>query len=248
MTDWTQIRPIPRGRYDDRPARRWDVRRDHYAALPKRPLIIVAEMATPIIHAEPHCTHLDSILAFGALTTFPVESIHGAGGVSAVPLPLDLVWVSPDGLPLWACTPLRPVARHLDGKEYWHKRYPVDRAAFGQRLNAVTTAGRWKEYRTPVSTAQADRLDAMCIGHADEIRALLDVVTHIGKKGSMGYGRVARWSVIDSTHTTETILARRAVPLDYYAGRAPLGGISPSRAWTPPYWYAPWWRPCAIPE
>ena len=246
MTDWTKIHPLPRGRYDDRPARRWDVRRDNYAALPKQPLVIGAELVTPIIHAERDRTHLDSILSFAALTNHPVESMHGPSGVSAVPLPLELAWVSQDGLPLWACTPLLPVGATLAAKEYWHKRYPTHRAEFGQKLNAVTTAGRWKEYRTPVATQHVSSLHAMCIGNREEIERLLSVVTHIGKKGSMGYGRVARWSVIPAEHTLDDVLSLRPVPVSYYEGRQTVGALALNRGWTPPYWYAPWWADCMV--
>lgn len=249
MNDWTRLAPLPTGRWDaGKKKRQWPVRRDAYAALPKQPLIITAELVTPIIHAERDATHLDSVLSFAALTDHPCESLHGPGGVSVVPLPLDLAWISPQGLPLWACTPLMPAGETHATREYWHKRYPAHRAEFGDRLNAVTSAGRWKEYRTPVQAQQVHRLHALAIGHGAEIERLLAIVTHIGKKGSMGYGRVARWTVTPSEHDLSAVLHRRAVPVAYYAGQQAPGSISPHRAWTTPYWYSPWWADCVVPE
>lgn len=247
--DWTQISPLPKGRFDvGMRKRQWPVRRDAYAALPKEPLIITAEMATPIIHAERDATHLDSILAFAALTDHPCESLHGPGGVSAVPVPLDLAWVSPQGLPLWSCTPLMPSGETLATREYWHKRYPSHRADFGGKINAVTTAGRWREYRTPVNAQHVDRLHALAIGNREEVERLLRIVSHIGKKGSMGYGRVARWTLTPGGHTLDDVMALRSVPVAYYAGTRPPGALALNRAWTPPYWYSPWWGDCCVPE
>lgn len=246
--DWTGIRKMPRVAMwnKGKRAKTWEQVRDEYAALPKIPLLISAELATPVIHAETGRTHIDSILAFAALTAHPVASDYDT--VAIIPLPLDLAWLSGEGQPLWTSSPLMPTGETHDIREYWHKRYPSHRADFGHKLNAVTSAGRWKEYRTPVHVQQAKTLHALCIGNADEVRRLLEVVMHVGKKGSMGYGRVARWHVTEVGHTRDEVLEMRAVPVEYYAGETPKGILSPLRAWTPPYWYAPWWRPCMVPH
>lgn len=245
--DWTQLRPLPRVApwNRQRAARNWLGRRDAYRDLPKMPLVIQAELVTPVLHAEGDRTHMDSILSWAVLTEHPVESDCTGGAV--IPLPVELAWISPDGRPLWLCTSLIPASHGLHAHEYWHKRYPAHRAEFGDRLNAVTTAGRWKEYRTPVHTHHVERLYALTIGHAETIEALLSIVTHIGKKSSMGYGRVGRWTVTAGTHTPEDVLALRPVPVAYYEGRQPVGRLSLNRAWTPPYWYAPWWDDCMVP-
>jgi hypothetical protein len=245
--NWSALAPLPRVApwNKGRKSRTWEQRRDDYAALDKSSVVITAELVTPILHAERERTHLDSILAFAALTNHPVASDYDQAAV--IPLPLDLAWVSPQGLPLWTCTPLMPASEGLATREYWHKRYPGHRAEFGAKLNAVTTAGRWKEYRTPVHAQLIARLYALAIGNAAEIEALLAVVTHIGKKGSMGYGRVARWTVARCTHDAQDVLALRPVPVAYYAGRQPVGALQLNRPWTAPYWYAPWWADCVVP-
>ena len=246
--NWTALGPLPRvaAWNQRRRSRNWEKRRDDYADLPKAPLVITAEIVTPLLPAERDCTHLDSVLSFAALTTHPVASDYER--VAVVPLPLYLAWVSPEGRPLWACTPLMPVGAGLATREYWHKRYPSHRADFGDRLNAVTSAGRWKEYRVPVHAQHVDRLHALAIGHAGETEKLLRVVTHIGKKGSMGYGRVARWTVTSGAHSLADVLALRAVPVAYYEGRQPIGALALNRGWTAPYWYSPWWADCMVPE
>lgn len=244
---WAALHPLPRVAPWNKGKRSytWEQRRDDYAALPKGPIIITAQLVTPILHAERERTHLDGILSAAALTDHPQASNYDHAAV--IPLPLDLIWVSPQGLPLWACTPLMPVGEGLATREYWHKRYPSHRADFGDKLNAVTSAGRWKEYRVPVHAQQIDRLHALAIGNAEAVEALLAVVTHIGKKGSMGYGRVARWSITPGAHNLDDVLALRPVPVCYYKDRQPVGALALNRGWTAPYWYSPWWADCRVP-
>jgi len=240
--DWTRIGPLPQvspWRHGQRTLT-WEQRRDQYASLPKTGLTIIAELATPLIHAERNMTHLDGILSSAAITDHPAPSKWDK--VAIVPLPIDLLWVSPRGLPLWACTPLMVSDDAVTSHEYWHKRYPTDRADFGAKLSANTSSGRWREYRMPVAAQSASRLVALAIGHAAEVQRLLDGITHIGKKGSMGYGRVLRWSVVETAGVTpDDILSRRPVPV---ASRLRQGDPVPARGWTPPYWYAPHWEDC----
>lgn len=241
LTPLARVNPWNKGRR----SRTWEDRRDEYARLTTEPIIVTAQLATPVLHAERERTHLDSILAFAALTDHPVRSAFGAAAV--FPLPLDLVWVSPTGQPLWACTPLMPAGDGVATREYWHKRYPSHRAELGRKLNANTTAGRWKEYRTPVHAQSVDRLHALAIGNGEEVSRLLATVTHIGKKTSIGYGRVAHWHVTRASHTLADVLAMRSVPIAYCQDSHLVGQIAPNCGWTPPYWYAPWWTDCVVP-
>lgn len=243
--DWSSIGPLPIVSPYNRGKRSltWAERVEAYAALPKRGLIVSAELVTPVVHAEEGLTHLDSILSAGTLTTHPVAS-HFPGPACCLPLPLGLAWVSPEGRPLWACSPLVATTEAVTSREYWHKRYPSHRAEFGDKQSALTSAGRYREYRTPIHAESVSSLHAVCIGNHEEIERLLATVSHIGKKGSMGYGRVARWTVVESDHTLEDVLAFRVVPL---AALVDHDSTSPPRGWTPPYWFAPWWLPCRVP-
>lgn len=247
MSDWHRLSPLPRVAAWNKGKRAptWQERAEACSALDKRPLIVTAEMASPIIHAENDRTHLDGLLSFAALTAHPVASQYD--GAAVLPLPLELLWVSPEGLPLWAATPLMAATPAQSSKEYWHKRYPSHRADMSKKQSADTKTGRWKEYRVPLHAQSTERLHALCIGHAGEIEALLSLVTHIGKKGGMGYGRVARWHVTPGEHGAADILARRLVPVAYDPEGASGGIVSPLRGWTPPYWYMPWWAPCVSP-
>ena len=244
---WAQLKPLPVVAPWNKGQRTytWRQRAADYAALEKRPLLITAELVTPIIHAEQSLTHLDSVLSSAAITDHPHPSSYDK--VAVVPLPLDLLWVSPGGQPLWACTPLRPADAVLDAREYWHKCYPSQRAELGNKLSANTSAGRWREYRVPVFSQHTHRLHALAIGHADEIERLLGYITHLGKKGAMGYGRVGRWQVTPVDNTLDDILAQRPVPTACPLSAALSGPVASQRGWSPPYWYAPYWADCRVP-
>lgn len=244
--DWRAIGPLPHVSPWSKGKRSytWQDRCADYAALDKAPVIITAELVTPVLHAERERTHLDGILSAAAITDHPHPSAWDA--VAIVPLPLELLWVSPQGLPLWATTPLMPASTGIESREYWHKRYPSHRAELGDKLSANTSAGRWREYRMPVQAQAVDRLHALAIGNQAELQRLLDGVSHIGKKGSMGYGRVARWTVTPAGHSLNDVLSMRPVPVA--AGLQCGGQIEVSRGWTPPYWYAPHWADCVVPK
>lgn len=215
-----------------------------YETLSKTPLMVRGELLTGCIPAESGgALHLDGILSQAVLTAHPCPAQYPKGA-AIIPLPLDLLWVNGKGWPLWASGDLKPIENH-EGREYWHKRYPAHRAPLGSKLNANTSAGRWREYRMPVKTVHSTLLTAVCIGNQSEIERLLAYVTHVGKKGSIGYGRI-KWTVekLDGVNALDLIHQSKALPLDY-AKQASITGIyKPTKAWTPPYWYAPNWSDC----
>jgi CRISPR type IV-associated protein Csf3 len=58
-------------------------------------------------------------------------------------------------------------------------------------------AGPCKSYRIPLETRhlEEDRLTWWCVGDASAIRDLLGWITYLGKKRSVGLGKVRRWTV-----------------------------------------------------
>ena len=224
----------------------FDVLAERYAAIDKRPLIIDAVLATPYVPAgSDQSVHLDGILSQAVLTAHPCAPQFN-GQACIVPLPIEILWLSAQGLPLWAASDMLPDGDTNQAREYWHKRYPSHRADFGTKLSATTTAGRWKEYRVPLNAVRTDKLRAVAVGNKAEIERLLSFVSHLGKKGSAGYGRVAQWGVSDLPveNALDLILSAKAVPVDYAVESEISGIYNPLKGWTPPYWYAPNWSPC----
>lgn len=85
-------------------------------------------------------------------------------------------------------------------RRYTNRRFPVEEAqAMGapsiRRIDV--SAGPSKSYRIPreAGHVEDDVLRWFCIGDAAEIRALLDLISYLGKKRAVGLGRVLSWSV-----------------------------------------------------
>lgn len=64
------------------------------------------------------------------------------------------------------------------------------------KIKSVNTGtGRNKAFRIPQPKALTKLMRWWCVGEADPVRELLGLVTHLGKKRSVGHGKVAAWTV-----------------------------------------------------
>lgn len=152
-----------------------------------------------------------------------VAEIPGAIALLGGPVALDalLAWAvaARDGLPNLedAYEPIEiPVAREPQGRfhlascsehqieeydRHWvNRRFPVAEAIVlgGPRLRRVDqSAGPQRSYRIPMEVGYLTqgRMTWWCVGGAPEVRALLALVSHVGKKRATGHGRVVRWLV-----------------------------------------------------
>lgn len=228
-----------------------------YLALPKEPLIVIVDTLTGVNTGVRGELHFDSMLGAAVVQSFPCP-VDFSGGTKVVPLPLDTLWISEDGLPLFAASLFRQEGPWITDRQYWHKRYPLGHVEWSTRKNANTSAGRWKEYRVPLAPQVPDserraRLETRCIGNKEEIERLVQYLTHIGKKASQGFGRVLKFEVtpwdVHPDVAKLIILNNRPVPAAYYYEQhgpdVPMDWII--QGWTPPYWYAPWHRACYRP-
>lgn len=139
---------------------------------------------------------------------------------------------------------------------YLNKRSPVEQF---QTIGSHTikrvdiTSGVNKSYRIPLETTYLanDLVTWWCIGDRAAIEALLPLITHLGKKRSVGLGKVASWAVepTDSWPGFPVLRAGqplRNLPID-------LDGVSDDadRAYavmTPPYWLHEKEELCAVPR
>jgi len=87
---------------------------------------------------------------------------------------------------------------HIDGRDYWNKRYDnglSDFVTFGGRGTVNNFAGQFKAYHQPVFYRSALWVRWYCVGDSAELIRLLSTCTNIGKKPAQGWGRVMRWEV-----------------------------------------------------
>lgn len=240
-----RIPPVTRRNFDRGASymHRWH----QYRKLAFEPLKIVGQMLSPMI-VQSDAIHLDAVLSYAVSQDIDARSITCEG--TSIPLPVAQLWVSPDGWPVWATTTLKPsIEGQSVAPEYIHKRYPDDRIGFAAKPNADPKSGRWKEYRIPLATMAVDKVEGHCLGNADAVRHLLTQITHVGKKASMGFGRVV-WKVeawdIGRAEAESSIIKNRPVPAAMFAALPLPSGVRyrPLAGWHAPYWDASCWGPC----
>jgi len=145
---------------------------------------------------------LDGILLYQACRDkFGPQIVTTPGGIAPPEVELPLKVIHPSE-PYWyyACSWAQPQPWWVaEGQDHWNKRFDSGLANlvdFGKRRGKVLIEqGQYKAYHMPVFYYAADRIEWHCVGDGSRIEELLSTMTHIGKKGSQGWGRVSKWSV-----------------------------------------------------
>lgn len=88
---------------------------------------------------------------------------------------------------------------HVDGQDFWSKRFDMTRADLvyfaGKRGKVDTSAATYKAYRMPIYYRSALWVEWYMVGQVEALSPLINIVTHLGKKTSQGWGRVAYWDI-----------------------------------------------------
>jgi len=137
---------------------------------------------------------LDALLAAAVAMRdgLPPPSV---GGVTPIEVPIQR---SPCGrFHLATVAHYRVEAREL---RHTNRRFPIAEAqALGNRkLRRISlSGGPTRSYRIPydVKYLSGDTMTWWCIGNGEEVSKLLEYIQYIGKKRSVGCGRVRAWSV-----------------------------------------------------
>lgn len=216
-----------------------------------RPLKVTAVMADGRVASIDGRLYLDSILAFswmlehhGDRVLFDFAATNGiidpdlSGALEKRGEGDDWYWACSQGV-------FDQRSEHI---EFKHKRIHVMAAERyvdfqGQRGKIVTAGGPYKNWRVPIVVRLVPEVVWYCVGDPDEIRRLLDYITHIGAQRRSGYGLVKEWRVEPWEHDwseygPEGELMR---PLPDPEGTEETGI-------RPPYWSATNWRVCRVPE
>lgn len=215
------------------------------------PIVVRASLAAAAMLPE-HPIALDALLmaAYAARENLPPLSVRDGEEISipkqAVPLQRSAC-----GRIYLASTCLYDAEEHE--RRFLNKRFPVGEAqSMGdpklKRINL--SAGLTKGYRIPMSMTHV-KDDAMiwyALGDADAVRDLVSTVGYLGKKRSVGLGRVREWRVepCEPWEGFPVLLEGRplrSLPLDWPG----LGEHRiERRVLAPPYWER--WRAeeCAV--
>lgn len=206
------------------------------------PLAITAEIPQEI-QSPSRRVNLDGLL--GAAVARRDNRQRGDG-------PLEIPMEVERGIRLWGGGEVRMVEHD---KTWLNQRFPVEEALRfgGEKLRRVNlSAGPTKSYHIPQEVGFLDggQIQWWCMGAAEEIRALLCLVSYVGKKTALGRGRVERWTVEECEPwpgfpCVRDGLPLRPLPLDW------PGLVSPSigrAVLTMPYDEAVRTVECAMPE
>lgn len=157
-------------------------------------LEIVAHVPGPI--ALPHGPiALDSLLA----SQVAIRSGLPPASSSAECVPIEIPVEREPGGSFHLCSFSVGELREFELRHV-NRRAPVEQyTEFGVRGRVALTTGADKSYRVPLEVGHLrdSRLTWWAIGDADEIRDLLSSVLYLGKKRSVGLGRVTRWGVTE---------------------------------------------------
>lgn len=133
-----------------------------------------------------------------------------------------------------------------EGTDYWNKRMDLSLIDLvdwrGRKPRLEVSAGRYKAYHMPVYYRHALSVTWYVVGDKAELERLLRFVTHLGKKGTQGWGSILRWAVesvpYDWSVRSTTGKLMRAVP----DPESPtVYGLRPS------YWLPKHQFPCQLP-
>lgn len=196
------------------------------------PIRITARLLTGQIATSDRYLPLDSILAWAWMSENRPELMEvSTSGIRpeeiVVPdLPLQRRGEGDDWY--WACSFACGEVKREEVL-YWHKRLDQADAEeyvdFGKRRGSIDVkSGHYKAYRMPLIAILVPTLTWYAVGDPGEVTGLLSRVTHIGKKRSQGYGRLAGWKV---ERWSEDLSHLRAIP-------DPDGQVETGIR--PPYW------------
>lgn len=216
-------------------------------------LEVTAVMGEPVIPGVDGL-HLDGILAFGWYRSLDERTRARLPPITApvavdFKLPLAKWWVDfgERGKELTAADKRGRVwgwlaTRQLDDWDA-RSRHEIRKKPALEAMARYTTAkshsvgsGLMKAHDLVLPTAFRRELRWRALGCPDKIRELLQYVEHVGKKGSLGMGRVLSWKVEPCDVDEEFILAHRRVA---EVGGSRLLGIRP------PYHHASRLAPCS---
>lgn len=223
-------------------------------------LLVTARLATPLAGDAPQldalCEYLLSLHHGKGEPGYKVDRAFPAPPMAAIPIPM----VRRDAGP-WkvaACSdPIYPeVAR--DGREFVNKRLATEEAGLlaPRARTVVSTTNSWtKSYRIPLRVRRIDRVRWFAAGHRRPLLKLLQRCTAIGKKVSVGYGRVAEWTIerVERDYSWYaaweghgTVLMR-ALPVGPWLPKDLIGYREDFGACVPPLWHPDRYCPIVRP-
>jgi len=213
-------------------------------------LIVRARLAAPLAGDAPH---LDALLEWAMSLHHPraepgykVDRRLAAPPAGAIPIPLARRDVA--GWPIPLCSSPIVGVNDAEAVEHYAKRIDPDRAGLlaPDARTVMATTNTWtKSYRLPLRVRLVSEVAWFAVGNRKSILGLLRRDVHaIGKKVSIGYGRVREWIVdrVDAdlswfAPTEYGTLLMRPLPAEMELPGDLIGHRPDFGACCPPYWH-----------
>lgn len=209
-----------------------------------KPMRVTAIMGEPVCYYGDGL-HLDSMLAYAMFRESGLEPD------SLEPVDFELPLKKWKFRNFWGWHSSREIADwRKDGKLEIRKKVEIQKMQEWSSDKSVNVgSGPMKAYNLELPTRQAFTIHWYCVGDENEVERLLNThVQHIGKKRSVGMGKVMQWVVDESEKDFSIEKSRqlmRAMPVGFPLGCDWSGtrivGIRP------PYWHPKRKTLCTIP-
>lgn len=219
------------------------------------PLLVKASLASPLAGDAPH---LDAIMEY-VLSPYcpgrrPGEKLNRGlpcpvQRMIRIPLPIRKI-VDMDGK-VWqvaACSSPILSASDSESVEYVNSRFTAEDADLlkeSSRGYLNVTGGHFKSHRVPVRVRRVGTVAWFAVGVRREVLKVVRRVQAIGHKRSVGYGKVAKWTVertdadyswFAPTGNGQPMLMRPLATGDHIP-KVLLGSRPDFGACVPPYWH-----------
>lgn len=136
--------------------------------------------------------HIDGLLAFAVCIRDQIPPIIDESDILPIEIPVQR---EPGGRFHLASASL-PVDWVCHEKRFTQRRFPVELAPHMTDMKRVNlSAGAQKNFRIPLDNGRVGALVWYLLGERQSVTDLLSLITHLGKRRGVGYGKVARWSV-----------------------------------------------------
>jgi len=148
---------------------------------------------TGIYHDPFSPIHLDALLAWALL---PMHKHRRDLTRFDVPddIPLPLARKRMGGTWIWRASVLFPDEGTPEDMRHWRKKFRENRAELTDKNPNLTNA-TYREWNQPMPVLLARSMTAYAVGKPSRIRQVLKRIRYIGKKRSMGLGKVVGVSV-----------------------------------------------------
>lgn len=137
--------------------------------------------------------HLDALLAFAVCLRDEIPPALSSAELVPIEIPVAR---EPEGR-FHLCSASISAWDQME-RRYTQRRFPIDLAPVLTDMKRVNlAAGAQKNFRVPLEAGRVvgDMLTWFLVGDREGVRALLSLVSHLGKRRGVGLGKVARWDV-----------------------------------------------------